>query len=349
MFSTSVPKILIAVSLALTTFAASLSTALPASAQVERNDDSKPIKDVPGYCWQDSSQQPRAVAIAVHGLTMHGGVFDTMARRLASEGTIVYAQDMRGFGRWITDKDFSSKVKDPYLVDYEQSYSDLIALIKSTKERYPDLPLFCIGESLGADMVLRAASDVPGLIDGIVLSAPAIKHRSFIVPLISHTGPFLRKPNRCIDLIPWIMKLASDDPHVAEGAVDDPLVRKHLSAFELLRSSVTVKPALEYARKIPATMPVLVIQGSADKMVQSHAVMDLLCHLKSNDQTVKWFTNRGHLLLETSYIRPDTLETVDNWLYMHVKKTELVQAETQTARMQLDNGQSGMPTEFAQD
>jgi alpha-beta hydrolase superfamily lysophospholipase len=342
-------RFFIGISIALAALTASLGAISPACAQVQRDDHADLIKDVPVYCWQDLQHQPRAVVIAVHGLTMHGGVFDTMARRLASEGTIVIAPDMRGYGRWMQENQFTNNVKDASAVDYDRSYDDLVGLIKSTKERYPNLPLFCVGESLGADMVLHVAGDMPTLINGIVLSAPAIKHRSFIVPLVEHTGYFLANPNRRVDLVPYIKKLASDDPQVAAGAVDDPLVRKRLTTFELLRTMLAVKPALDYAKRIPKQMPVLVIQGSADKVVHSHAVIDLLTDLKSDDQTVKWFTNRGHLLLETSYIRQDTLETVNNWLFQHVRKTELVQAEAQTARMQYDLQQIGAQPDTVSD
>jgi hypothetical protein len=52
-------------------------------------------------------------------------------------------------------------------------------------------------------------------------------------------------------------------------------------------------------------------------VVKSNAVVQLLNNLKSKDQTVRWFKNRGHVLLETAYIRPDTLTIVTGWLKEH--------------------------------
>jgi esterase/lipase len=77
-------------------------------------------------------------------------------------------------------------------------------------------------------------------------------------------------------------------------------------------------------------MPVLVIQGSKDRMVCSNAVMLLLQKMHSQDQTVRWFSDRGHLLLETSYVRPETLDTLNDWLDGHMKKNPIAKT-AQTA------------------
>ncbi len=72
-------------------------------------------------------------------------------------------------------------------------------------------------------------------------------------------------------------------------------------------------------------MPVLIIQGSNDRVVKSNAVVQLLSSLKSQDQTVRWFSNRGHLLLETDFVQPDTMLIVTGWLREHA--TESIPAQ----------------------
>ena len=324
MFKRAGQCLTVAFSLAATALAIS-AVALPAPANVVREDQPTLVKDVPIYRWHDDLKPTRGVCIAVHGLTMHGGVFDTMARRLAAHGFIVYAPDLRGYGRWQSIGNKSDgKAQQP--IDYEGSYSDLVNIVKLTKERYPQLPTFCIGESLGADLVLRASGDMPEAFDGIVLASPALKLHSFFWDKVKLSGPSIANPWRQIDVARYIKKWASDDPNVADGALNDPLVRKGLSPIELYRTLAACKPALDYAKKVPESLPVLVIQGSDDRMVQSKAVIKLLSQLKSTDQTVRWFRDRGHLLLETSYIRQDTLETVDQWLSQRLRKVELVRS-----------------------
>lgn len=305
-------------------------TGLAARAGIIREDQSALTKEIPLYCWRDDSRQPRAVAVAVHGLTMHGGVFDTMARQLAADGIVVYAPDLRGFGRWLSDANYKDKTAG--VIDYETSYEDVTKLVRKVKAEHPDVPLFCIGESLGADLVLRAAGELPDAMDGIVLSSPAVKTHSFIWPMVELSGPVMMNPKKQMNLVRYIRKFASEDPHIVHGALSDPLVRKRLSAVDLLHTSVTCKPALEYAKKVPENVSVLVIQGKQDRMIKAKAVIKLVSQLKSHDQTVRWFPDRGHLLIETSYVRSDTLETIQDWLGQRVRKVEVAKGKPDTLK-----------------
>jgi acylglycerol lipase len=302
-----------------------------AHAQVVREDQADIAQNLPAYKWHDSSMPTRAVVIAVHGVTMHGGVFNTMAQSLASNGIDVFAQDLRGYGRWLTDPKFTGD-KRATTIDYESSYSDLVSMIKQARKQYPDIPLFLIGESLGATLTLHAAADLPQDVNGLILSSPAVKIHSLVKSKLE-CAPVLANPVKQMDIKRYIKKFASEDDRVAEGALNDPLVRKRLSAIDLYRTITTCRPALDYAKKISANIPVLIIQGSSDRMVKSEAVIKLLAEMKSNDQTVRWFRDRGHLLLETDVVRPDTIETVDSWLAERVHKFSVANAVDTNRRL----------------
>ncbi len=280
--------------------------------------------DTPVCSWSDPSHPTRAIAIAVHGVTMHGGVFNTTARKLASKGIVVYAPDMRGYGRQMTST-----------IDYESSYRDLQRIVHFARAQHPNVPLFCMGESLGADFTLRAAVDMPGAFDGIILASPAIKLHSFALQRIEMTVPVVMNPRKQINLTPFFRKFASEDPQIVEAALSDPLVRKHMSAIELQHSINTTKSALTYASKIPKDMSVLVIQGTDDHVVKANAVRKLIAKLHSDDQTVRWFEKRGHLLLETEFVRPDTLELVENWITERLEKSERARAVALTKALGL--------------
>ncbi|MGH9550264.1 MAG: alpha/beta fold hydrolase, partial [Terriglobales bacterium] len=278
MFRSTSRRLAMVMSLSLTT-ALGAFTCTPSPAAVVRDNTTPIVEGVPTNCWQDTARKPKAVVIALHGLVMHGGVFDTIARHLASEGMIVIAPDMRGFGRWIAaGTALDGDAEQPQL-DYDRSFKDLSAIVRSTKERYPNLPTFCMGESLGAVIALRAAGEMGDSIDGIILSSPAIKHHSFVKEIAEQAGPFIANPFRHVNLIPYIKKFASEDPKIVQGALDDPLVRKRMTALELLKSANAIKPALGYADRVPSNMPVLIIQGNKDRMVKSNAVVLCLTHL----------------------------------------------------------------------
>lgn len=290
-----------------------------AKAEVVRDDEgqSKFHQKTPVYVWQDTARKPQAVAIAVHGLSMHGRIYDVMAHKLASQGFVVLAPDLRGYGAWLKHR--SHKDKSP---DYNKSYEDLCDLVKVARGKYPNLPLYCIGESLGAGMAIRAAAEHPTMIDGLVLSSPALKRRLFLGQTLAEAAYTIAKPTRSVDLTPYIKKFASEDPRVVQETLNDPLVRKELTIWELVQTCNFMRPNLKFARRLPTTMPMLVMQGDNDRMLKTNGVVELLARAKSTDQTIRWFNGRGHLLLETDYVQPDTMQTVSGWLQEHVRDSQ---------------------------
>lgn len=274
--------------------------------------------NMPIYSWTAPHVPPRGIVLAAHGLAMHGKSFDRLGRTLAAEGYMVYATDTRGYGRCVDDSRACKVRNCKHKVDYAKSYNDLVRLSRTLRELHPSLPVFGIGESMGAAMCIRLAACNPELVDALVLSSPAVKRRSLIDPyLLVNAGIVMSNPRAQLDLMPFVRKYCSDDPRVIEEKERDPLLRRHLSAFELLKATVEIRKTISYVPNVNPETPVLVIQGSADRVLRPDAVMTLLSKLPSKDQTVKWFSHRGHILLETDYVKPDTMEAVVSWVNAH--------------------------------
>ncbi|MBS1991839.1 MAG: alpha/beta fold hydrolase [Cyanobacteria bacterium SZAS LIN-3] len=349
------------------TLGLSLSTVLfaqtcqPALAEVVRDDQPKAhgesnLPDIPISVWREESSKPKAVAVCVHGLVMHGRVYDRMARTLASQGFVVYAQDLRGYGRW-QEKSYQAVIGDerpagPHTqsitlaeptavaadgskvaeVRYDKSFEDLKMVIEAAHREHPSLPLFLIGESLGAGLSLHAAQDMPGCVNGLVLSSPALKRRLYIAPtVVKDCATLVTNPHQECDLAPYIKKLSSEDPRIVQEELSDPYIRKHLTCKDVLNTFSMIKSNLSYARNVSADIPVLVIQGDRDRILKQNAVVLLLDRLKCKDQTVRWLPGKGHVLIETGLIEPSTLNTIASWLNDHVPEENLVQAQNSMA------------------
>jgi len=309
---------------------------------------------VPLSVWRDEQAKPKAVAICVHGLVMHGRVFDRMARTLAAQGFVVYAQDLRGYGRW-QEKSYRaiigderpagpSQLNQPITlseptalasdgtrvaeVRYDKSYEDLKQVINAAHHEHPSLPLFLIGESLGAGLSLHAAQDMPGAVSGLVLSSPALKRRLYIAPtVVKDCATLVTNPHQECDLAPYIKKLSSEDPRIVEEELNDPYIRKHLTCKDVLHTFSLIRSNLTYARGVSADIPVLVIQGDRDRMLKQNAVVLLLDRLKCKDQTVRWLPGKGHVLIETALIEPSTLSTIAGWLRDRLPEENVMQAQ----------------------
>jgi alpha-beta hydrolase superfamily lysophospholipase len=283
---------------------------------------------LPLYHWWNATMSPRAEVVAIHGLTMHGRTFDALARTLAAQGIEVWAMDMRGYGRSASESHqyCTSEGDCRQKMDYNRSCDDLVRLLRCLKTQGNSVPVFAVGESLGSSMAIRLAASHPDLVDGLVLSSPAIKRQWFFDPYaLADTALMVVNPKAQVDLMPFVRKYVSDDPNIVAEKESDPLLRRSMSAMELLASCLEVHKTAGLIPAISSDLPVLVIQGSADRCIKANAVMLLLSKLHSHDQTVKWFPQRGHILLETSYVKPDTMDAVVSWLNMHAN-SPLMQA-----------------------
>ena len=246
---------------------------------------------------------------------------------------------MRGYGRLTKDypHEFCSAKDCKQKIHYGKSSEDLIKLADKLKSDHPDLPLYVVGESMGADMAIRIASARPNLADGLVLSSPAIRAHHFVdSTTVKNVPAIMANFRRQLDLMPYVKKYASEDPEIVAELTKDPMLRRKMSTTELLLSRASINQTLAYVPNLSPNKPVLVLQAKDDRCVRADAVVLLMSRLKSQDQQVRWFENRGHILIETSHIRPDTMETIVSWLDTHnVSKTA---AEMQSGKELLTSG-----------
>jgi acylglycerol lipase len=264
--------------------------------------------NVPVYQWCHSTHKPKIMVLAIHGMTMHGAVYDTWARKLAAQNIMVAAPDLRGYGAWYASGNIKS-------VNYKDSEQDLVALAQELRQRHQGIPLFVAGESLGATLALRLAARHPDLVDGLILSSPAIRH-CHQIPLktIADGVRVFANPCHKVDLSDYIKHYFSENPAIAAEQIADPLVRKNLNLAEIVSSCRVMNSSADAISTIPSDMPVLVLQGKKDRMVKLQSVDMLEKRLQSNKRTVCWFPQRGHILLETAHISAETVNRINEWL-----------------------------------
>ncbi|MEQ8750519.1 MAG: alpha/beta fold hydrolase, partial [Amphiplicatus sp.] len=90
--------------------------------------------------------EPKAVLIAVHGMNDYAHAFAGLGGWLSqNEGITVYAYDQRGFGR---SPDFGRWPGEETMI------ADLNAAIAAARAANPGAPLFVLGHSMGAAVVM---------------------------------------------------------------------------------------------------------------------------------------------------------------------------------------------------
>jgi alpha-beta hydrolase superfamily lysophospholipase len=292
--------------------------AAPVTAEVVRNDNSDDLKrsGIPLYEWQDTSvKDPKCIVVAIHGAAQEGGVLDTLGRSLASLGYLVLAPDLRGAGRWSQLAPADSKGT---FSEFVQSCDDLSRLLKLLRKEHPKSSLFCIGESAGSTVVLSAMVKDATRCKGIILCsagsepklhAPGSMGSEFYKKLMHVTTP--------VDMSEFMGRYSSDDKRISDEMIHDPLGRNKLSALELLGTFNFIQQGNVFATQIPKTLPVLLMQGQQDQIINANSSVKLLGKLASTDKNIFMLPASGHILIGTSYVKPVVEDTIIAWLAAH--------------------------------
>lgn len=269
---------------------------------------------LPLYSWQQDNPTPKAVMLCLHGFPMHGRTFDTYARELTSLGYIVYAPDMRGLGTSYTS---GSSTRVEYI---SHTDDDLAQVAVYVRAKHPGMKVFVTGESMGGSFALRMAALNPKLVDGLIVSGPGLelcRHYLRLIPEGLLSVATLR--NSKVDFDSEMQDFFSSDPNVKAEMKKDKLIRRKFTVAELMQTKLVAKTTAGMLDKIPANIPVLVLQSRDDRMCHVDGANLLRRDLKTSDLTLRYFTERGHVLLETQFIKKDTMDSVTTWLEQHSK------------------------------
>jgi alpha-beta hydrolase superfamily lysophospholipase len=204
---------------------------------------------------------PRAVVLALHGFNDYSNAFADTGPTFAAGGVAVFAYDQRGFGaaplrgRWAgTDR----------LVD------DALTATGLLRERYPGVPVYLLGESMGGAVAILASvrsgrSAAPP--DGVVLLAPAVWGRS-TMNVFERAGlwlaDFMPQVRWSPDLIPVRIR-ASDNIPMLRALGADPLVIRDTRADALNGLVDLMSAALDAAPRFRARA--LILYGERDEIV----------------------------------------------------------------------------------
>jgi alpha-beta hydrolase superfamily lysophospholipase len=205
---------------------------------------------------------PRAVVCLVHGLGEHSGRYAHVAEAFGKAGYATLALDQRGHGK-------TSGLRG-HAPAFEVFMEDIGSLLQEADRRYPGLPQYLYGHSMGGGFVLNYVLQRRPQLAGVIASAPALE-TAFRPPawkvalgkLLAGCWPGFSLPNGLE------VEVISRDPEVIRRYLLDPLVHDRLSArlgIDLLRQG---QWALDHAGEF--SLPLLLMHGSADRLTSAQA------------------------------------------------------------------------------
>lgn len=119
------------------------------------------------YFYDCKDVPPRAILQISHGMQEHLTRYAPLAEYLSSYGIVVCGNDHLGHGNTSTSKQtdgfFANKHGDEYVLQ------DLHKMTYVAKAKYPNLPFFLMGHSMGSFFARRYASCYPNELSGLIL------------------------------------------------------------------------------------------------------------------------------------------------------------------------------------
>jgi acylglycerol lipase len=278
--------------LSLTDCASELAPPGPAVIQPEATTDAFVMPDgyrLPYRVWLPSAPHPRAVVLALHGMNDSRDAWEIPGPDFAEAGIAVYSPDQRGFGG-TASRGYWSGTQGP--VD------DARVMARLLQQRYPGVPLYLMGESMGAAvlMVLATEPHAPN-VAGYALVAPAVWGRAEMSPFLrgtlwfaSHTVPGLTLENR------GYVKITASDNHAALVRLSEDPLTIHATRVDATEGLVDLMDAaLASAAKFRARA--LFIYGGKDDLIPKQATLATWRALPKGETTLAYYPQHYHLVL----------------------------------------------------
>ena len=231
----------------------------------------------------------KAIVLAVHGFNDYGRAFDSVGVFLKSQGIGVIAYDQRGFGMAGATGRWAGSHRYP---------DDLAHLVFAVRDRYPGSPIYLLGESMGAAVVIASLSDNPSLpVAGAILSAPAVWSRDsmpwyqvWVLESVNALFPDLELTGSGLKV------QASDNIEMLRALGRDPWVIKSTRVDAIHGLADLMDTAQEAVSAIRA--PLLILYGGRDQIIPADPVLQMLKRVSGKPEVrVAFYPDGYHLLL----------------------------------------------------
>ncbi|MEI6289530.1 MAG: lysophospholipase [Chloroflexota bacterium] len=210
--------------------------------------------------WKPAN--PKAVVVLIHGHGEHINRYEHVAEVITNAGYAIQAFDLRGHGR--------SAGNRGHTPSYEHLMNDITDFIADAQKRYPGLPVFLYGHSMGGNQVINYALRSPGILKGVIATGPWLKlafdppaAQVMVAKLLNGIAP-------SFSLASGLSQSAlSRDLEVVKKYAADPLVHDKISVRLYTSMYGNGLWALEHASDLK--IPMLLMHGSADGLTSAKA------------------------------------------------------------------------------
>jgi alpha-beta hydrolase superfamily lysophospholipase len=262
--------------------------------------------------WEPNNKRPRALLALIHGLGEHTGRYIHVGKTLTDAGFALVGFDLRGHGR-----SGGARGHFPALNAVMQ---DIRQFFKFLVQRYPDLPHFLYGHSLGGLLSLAYALQYPAGLNGVIVTGAGLrsplqeqKGKIAMVHVLGSLLPAITVPSG-LDAT-----TISRDADVVKKYINDPIVHDKTS----LGLGKTAIKAIEFsfAHASEFKPPLLIMHGAADKLTYPSGSEDFakLASENNKDVTLKLWDGLFHEI-HNEPEKAEVFKLMIDWLDKHLER-----------------------------
>jgi len=236
----------------------------------------------------------KAVLLALHGFNDYSNSFDAPAEVWTKHGIATYAYDQRGFG---------DAPERGYWPGRAALTADVATAAGVLRRRYPGVPLYILGESMGGAVAVVAMTGesrtpLPD-VDGVILTAPAVWGRATmdLLPRLALWGAVRLMPGLTLTGR-GLEKKPSDNVAMLRALARDPLVIKETRVDTIYGLVGLMDAALDAAPFLET--PLLFMYGAKDEIVPKAAIRRFVDRLPPECRRrarLAWYGDGYHMLL----------------------------------------------------
>lgn len=254
--------------------------------------------------WDPQQTTAKGNVVILHGTSLHGGLYEPVAKQLTAAGYRVYAYDMQGWGR-------SGGMGAAGFVGSFYDYADdLFVVMNTLKKNYPGVPNYVMGESLGGAVALYAALKDRTLCDGVITSAAGYKPNPELLGVrapgfVTSVGLTLAQwGGGMAPEVPILesdagIRLVVEDDAMQEKLLTDPYVAHGwlpaAYASTLVDASDFIEDNLGFFDR-----PILLLHGDRDVLVPLSSSREVFQKVNSSVKSLRVYDSPHTVLLERS-------------------------------------------------
>ena len=259
-------------------------------------------------CTISEVTNPKGIVEIIIGAKEHKSRYNELISFLNNFGFSVFISDTRGHGRSV-----SGVSPLGYIDDYQKLLNDQDIIINFLKNKYPNLPIYLIADSLGTEIALGYLRNFANKIDKLVLCSP-LKHDKSNEIFIT-TARLLLKFKRGSKnsfllnnaLGDFSLEKLIKDYNAREKLKNDPLCNFSYSTIAIGNLLLLNKDNMDISKyqNINNNLDILLLYGELDEICGGQRQIDFLVSILNRvgyqNITIKKYPNMFHkILYETS-------------------------------------------------